>query len=43
VIDSDAIEGRGFCYESIGGVDYRCYEALVLVRQQWQISGGVVQ
>jgi hypothetical protein len=43
VIDSDAIEGRGFCYETIGGVEYRCYEALVLVRQTWTISGGVTQ
>jgi hypothetical protein len=43
VIDSDAVEGRGFCYETIGGVEYRCYEALVLIRQSWNISGGVTQ
>jgi hypothetical protein len=41
VIDSDAEEGRGFCYETIAGVDYRCYEAIVSVRQTWVISGGV--
>ncbi|HEX9036963.1 MAG TPA: hypothetical protein VF808_08235 [Ktedonobacterales bacterium] len=43
VIESDAIEGRGLCYESIGGVEYRCYEAIVICRQQWAITGGITQ
>jgi hypothetical protein len=41
IIDSDALEGRGFCYETIGGVDYRCYEAIVTVRQTYTLAGGV--
>ena len=40
VIESQARSGRGLCYEQIGGSEYRCYEALWSVRQQWTISGG---
>lgn len=43
VIESDAIEGRGFCFEQVAGIEYRCYEAIVLVRQAWNIVGGIVQ
>lgn len=41
VTESDAWEGRGLCYEEIGGVQYRCYELQVGIRQQWSIAGGV--
>lgn len=40
VIESQAREGRGLCYEQIAGVDYRCFEARWLVRQQWTIASG---
>jgi hypothetical protein len=40
VTESEAREGRGLCYEQVAGVDYRCYELLWLVRQQWTIAGG---
>lgn len=43
VIESEVVEGRGFCYESIGGVEYRCYEQVWLVRQQWNVAGGITQ
>ena len=43
VTESDAYEARGLCYEQIAGVDYRCYELIVNVRQQWAISGGVAK
>lgn len=38
-------EGRGYvkCYEEVGGVQYRCYEAIVLVRQAWNLTGGITQ
>jgi len=41
VTESDAWEGRGLCYEEIAGVQYRCYELVVAVRQQYNITGGV--
>lgn len=40
VVESTARAGRGLCYEQIGGSEYRCYEALWQVRQQWTIGGG---
>lgn len=43
VTESEVIEGRGFCYEAIGGVEYRCYEQTWLVRQTWNVAGGVTQ
>lgn len=39
---SEAFVGRGLCYEQIAGVQYRCFEALWRVRQQWQVSGGLI-
>ncbi|MBF6591000.1 MAG: hypothetical protein IVW57_10800 [Ktedonobacterales bacterium] len=39
---SEARAGRGLCYEQVAGVEYRCYEALWLVRQQWSLTGGRV-
>lgn len=41
VTDAEPHEGRGFCYEQIGGVEYRCYELIWQARQQWNISGGI--
>lgn len=35
--------GRGLCYETVAGSEYRCYEARWLVRQQWQVTGGRVR
>ncbi len=43
VTEADAYEARGLCYEQIAGVDYRCYELIVQVRQQWSVAGGVAQ
>ncbi|MEO7001907.1 MAG: hypothetical protein ABI068_08775 [Ktedonobacterales bacterium] len=40
VIASEGSAGRGLCYESVAGVEYRCFEARWWVRQQWTISGG---
>lgn len=40
VVASEAFVGRGLCYEQVAGVQYRCFEAIWRVRQQWQISGG---
>lgn len=40
VVESEPRAGRGLCYEQIGGGEYRCYEALWWVRQQWAVSGG---
>lgn len=40
VVTSEARAGRGLCYEQIAGMEYRCYEAIWWVRQQWAISGG---
>lgn len=42
VTEAEPREGRGFCYEQIAGMEYRCYEAVLSVHQQWNISGGVV-
>jgi len=42
VIDADAREGRGFCFEQIAGTDYRCYEAIWSVQQTYNIAGGRV-
>ena len=42
VTASEAFVGRGLCYEQIAGVQYRCFEAIWRVRQQWQVSGGLV-
>lgn len=42
VIASEAREGRGLCYEPVGGMEYRCYDARWWVRQQWSVSGGRV-
>lgn len=42
VIESWAREGRGLCYESVVGTEYRCYEAIWGFRQQWQVAGGRV-
>ena len=42
VTDAEPREGRGLCYEAIGGVEYRCYELVWSVRQQYNISGGLV-
>lgn len=43
VIASEAFVGRGLCYEQIAGVQYRCFEAIWRVRQQWQVSGGLIE
>ena len=43
VTESDAYEGRGLCYEEIAGVEYRCYELIWAVRQQYSITGGLTQ
>ena len=42
IAEAQAEEGRGLCYESVAGVEYRCFEWRWLVRQQWQIAGGRV-
>ena len=39
---SEAFVGRGLCYEEVAGVQYRCFEAIWRVRQQWQVVGGLV-
>lgn len=41
VTEANVIEGRGLCYEEVAGTEYRCYELLWIVRQQWSIAGGV--
>ena len=40
VAEADAAEGRGLCYEEIAGTDYRCYELIWRVRQQYTVAGG---
>ena len=37
-------QGRGVCncFEQIGGTEYRCYEAIWMVKQQWTLQGGLV-
>jgi hypothetical protein len=42
VTASEAFVGRGLCYEQIAGVQYRCFEAIWRVRQQWQVSSGLI-
>ena len=42
IAEVQAEEGRGLCYESVAGVEYRCFEWRWLVRQQWAIAGGRV-
>lgn len=42
VADADAYEGRGLCYEEIAGIEYRCYELIWAVRQQYVVTGGIV-
>jgi hypothetical protein len=42
VTASEAFVGRGLCYEQVAGVQYRCFEAIWRVRQQWQVSGGLI-
>ncbi len=42
VTASEAFVGRGLCYEQVAGVQYRCFEAIWRVRQQWQASGGLI-
>ncbi len=43
VTASEAFVGRGLCYEQVAGVQYRCFEAIWRVRQQWQVSGGLIE
>jgi hypothetical protein len=40
VTESWAREGRGLAYEQVAGVEYRIYEAIWHVRQQYVIAGG---
>lgn len=42
VTSSEALVGRGLCYEQVAGVQYRCFEAIWRIQQQWQLSGEVV-
>lgn len=42
VVAGEARAGRGLCYETVAGAQYRCFEALWWVRQQWNIAGGHV-
>ena len=41
VVAAEAATGRGLCYEQVAGVQYRGFEAIWRVRQQWQISDGL--
>lgn len=41
VTDADAYEGLGLCYEEIGGIQYRSYQLVWQVTQQYSIAGGV--
>lgn len=41
VTDTEAYEARGLCYEAIAGGEYRCFEMVWQIRQQWSIAGGV--
>ncbi|HEX6819970.1 MAG TPA: hypothetical protein VF120_16460 [Ktedonobacterales bacterium] len=40
VMANEAHAGRGLCYEPIAGTEYRCYEAIWELRQQWALAGG---
>ena len=42
VTDAEPREGRGLCYEQVAGIEYRCYELVVSVRQQFNLAGGLV-
>lgn len=42
VTDAEPREGRGLCYESVAGTEYRCWEAVWQVRQQYDVAGGLV-
>jgi hypothetical protein len=42
VTASEAFVGRGLCYEQVAGVQYRAFEAIWRVRQQWQVPGGMI-
>lgn len=42
IVEAEAEEGRGLCYEQVAGVEYRCFEWRWFVRQQWAIAGGRV-
>lgn len=42
IIEAEAREGRGLCFEEVAGVQYRCYEAIWTVRQQYNVGGGRV-
>lgn len=42
VTASEALVGRGLCYEQVAGVQYRCFEAILRIHQEWQIAGGRV-
>lgn len=41
VTAAEAVAGRGLYYEQVAGVQYRGFEAIWRVRQQWQISAGL--
>ncbi len=40
VMQSEARGGRGLCYEQIAGTQYRCFEAIWELRQQWMLPSG---
>lgn len=40
VVESQAEESRGLCYESVASVEYRCFEWRWLVRQHWNTATG---
>lgn len=42
VVEAQAEEGRGLCYQEVASVEYRCFEWRWLVRQQWSLAGGRV-
>ena len=42
VVAGEVATGRGLCYEQVAGVQYRGFEAICRIRQQWQIIGGRV-
>jgi len=43
VTDADAYEGLGLCYEEIAGIQYRSYQLIWQITQQYSIAGGVAQ
>lgn len=40
VVEAQAEEGRGICYQDVAGTEYRCFEWRWLVRQQWNVALG---